>query len=316
MAFVTRAATLSEYNFVGIDVPDSQSTVARGINDRGQIVGQFFPTGGGTGGFLFSHGTYVNIDPQGTHGVGSANGINARGQIVGVAQQAGVSEGFLDTNGTFTSIAVPGALATDAAGINARGQIVGAYTDQPFSNFPGGVHGFLDTDGTFTSVNVPGALGIRANGINDWSGIVGDYFDTTWHGFLDVEGTFIRLDIAGAVQTHAQGINDRGQIVGWYEDSAGISHGFLTNFLAAVVASGENASSTTSGSLADIIASEAGHIALVDLISGYFATAGRLPQPGSDSASQDPMNAEPAPFAYFGIGEKMQMSYPMLHPAT
>jgi probable HAF family extracellular repeat protein len=47
----------------------------------------------------------------------------------------------------------------------------------------------------------------------------------TPHGF-----TFTTLNAPGASQgTYAAGINDAGQIVGSFEDSAGISHGFLSS---------------------------------------------------------------------------------------
>ena len=79
---------------------------------------------------------------------------------------------------TFTSIDVPGAIATIATGINARGHIVGIYSDAA-----GNSHGFLLRKGDFFTLDVPGALvGVsgtlqtEANGINAKSDIVGDYY--------------------------------------------------------------------------------------------------------------------------------------------
>jgi probable HAF family extracellular repeat protein len=83
-----------------------------------------------------------------------------------------------DSSFTFTSIDVPGAIATIATGINARGHIVGIYSDAA-----GNSHGFLLRKGDFFTIDVPGALvGVsgtlqtEANGINAKGDIVGDYY--------------------------------------------------------------------------------------------------------------------------------------------
>ena len=47
------------------------------------------------------------------------------------------THGFLISGSGFTTIDVPGAVATAAIGINAQGDIVGEYSDA------GGTHGFL-----------------------------------------------------------------------------------------------------------------------------------------------------------------------------
>jgi len=63
--------------------------------------------------------------------------VNARGDIVGVFQNASGTHGFLMSAFGYTTIDFAGATATRAFGINARGDIVGTYVQ-------GGVtHGFL-----------------------------------------------------------------------------------------------------------------------------------------------------------------------------
>jgi uncharacterized membrane protein len=76
-------------------------------------------------------------------------GINDAGQIVGLFDATG-RHGFLKEGATFTTIDVPGAIATDAQGINDAGQIVGG-----FGNVTG--HGFLKEGATFITIDVPGA---------------------------------------------------------------------------------------------------------------------------------------------------------------
>src|SRR5262245_60652319 len=64
------------------------------------------------------------------------------------------SHGFLDINGTFTTIDVPDADSTFANAINDAGHIVGQFTNR--SGLNGfGKHGFLDVGGTFTTIDAP-----------------------------------------------------------------------------------------------------------------------------------------------------------------
>jgi probable HAF family extracellular repeat protein len=56
------------------------------------------------------------------------DGINNLGQIVGGYMDSGHQlNGFLYSNAVFTTIDVPGALATSVRGINDEGEIVGTY---------------------------------------------------------------------------------------------------------------------------------------------------------------------------------------------
>jgi len=89
----------------------TSGTEAFGINDVGQIVGQYSDLGG-THGFLLSGGIYTTLDdPLGTHGT-VATGINNAGQIVGT---------YVDTNGWIEvgkeqyPIGAPSALQSNAS---------------------------------------------------------------------------------------------------------------------------------------------------------------------------------------------------------
>jgi probable HAF family extracellular repeat protein len=140
---------LAEGSFTTFDVPGAVSTSASGINDRGQIVGEFNtpanPTQRRHGFLRDTSGGLTTIDVPGATDT-TANGINNLGQIVGtgtvvVGQQ---EHGFFrDTTGTFTQLDVPGTMRTDANGINNAGQIVGAFIDSA------GIHGFLATPQIF-----------------------------------------------------------------------------------------------------------------------------------------------------------------------
>ena len=158
-----------------INVPGGQTTLASGINDTGQIVGDFR----GHGFLIEVDGTVSTIDVPG--GVNTrAMGINDAGQIVGSFFQPGLRDrGFLYAGGTFSTFDFPGAdhgnARTNANGINDAGQVVGTFVTD-FHGSSGGQHGFLKTGSTFSTIDVPGTelMGTTiATGINDAGQIVG-----------------------------------------------------------------------------------------------------------------------------------------------
>jgi probable HAF family extracellular repeat protein len=147
---------------------------------------------------------------------GSPGGINNSGQIVG----SGPSEGFLYTNGALSAIDVPGSGYTYAFGINDLGQIVGAYGVSSLVE-----EGFLYSNGIFSTIDVPGSEDFtEATAINDSSQIVGIYTglvgpNALTLGFLDVNGMFTTLYYPGSagqfsLATEPSGINNAGEIVG------------------------------------------------------------------------------------------------------
>ena len=81
------------YTFTTIDVPGAFSTEAFGINDAGQIVGDFHVDHG----FLYTAGTFTTIDVPGAFST-QASGINNAGQIVGFSGDGtGAIHGFFAT---------------------------------------------------------------------------------------------------------------------------------------------------------------------------------------------------------------------------
>lgn len=230
----------STYTYTTIDMPGAVSTRANGINNVGQIVGDFIDTGNWTHGFLLSGGSFTSFDYPGTVPSGPGFfggtwglGINDSVQIVGGhgPTYLGVTYGYLFSGGSFTSIPnMSGSLATDAQGINNAGQIVGS-TENLSGN--GGV-GYLFSGGSFTTIMPPGATSAGAFGINNLVQIVGNFqdFSGVGHGYLFSGGSFTTIDVPSAggtswARTIVWGINDLGQIVGSYIDSAGMGHGFM-----------------------------------------------------------------------------------------
>jgi probable HAF family extracellular repeat protein len=138
----------SRGNFTTIDAPGAYITRAYGINAKGTVVGQYWDqTGHGQHGFVYNKGNLATIDvPQSTGGT-VVNGINDSGVIVGAyAGPTGIN-GFIDDNGTITTIDVPGARDTQPEGISDNGVIVGVY------DYGGQEHGFVATPTSISSTS-------------------------------------------------------------------------------------------------------------------------------------------------------------------
>lgn len=285
------------YSCTTIDVPGSDFTLARGLNDTGKIVGQFRDGSGNYHGFHLSGigGTFTTIDVPGqaaNPAVASernnrAVGINNRGDIVGqflfdfgagetthayhvdrpigglftnttppdsgFARALGINGageivgGYLDTvinqfrgfhlsgvtggtPGTFTVFDVPfaGSIATQGTGINRAGKIVGIWN--PDQTTFVGFHA-TGLGGTFTSITVPGSSVVQPAAITNRGIIVGDYNDAggVGHGFMlcGLGGRLVTIDFPESIRTAIRGINNRGQLVGFYHDAQDMRHGFL-----------------------------------------------------------------------------------------
>jgi probable HAF family extracellular repeat protein len=156
--------------FTTIDVPGAFETEAFGINNSGQIFGNFKDSRG-THGFLYTGGRFTTIDVPSASET-TTNRINDRGQIVGNFKDSRGTHGFLYTGGGFTTIDVPGASETEANDINNRGQIVGNFSDNT------GAHGFVYTGGKFITIDAPGGTpgSTVVNYINNAGQIVGSFF--------------------------------------------------------------------------------------------------------------------------------------------
>jgi probable HAF family extracellular repeat protein len=217
---ITSSFVYDNGSFTTINDPDAKnSTGAFGINDAGQIVG-YYSNATGNHGFVYIGGDFTTVPQVGVFG------INDNGQTVGVYFAS--SAGFVDTNGKFSIVTVPGSVSgsTSPHGINNAGEIVGDY--EVFGGYYK-FHGFLDSNGSLTAINDPlSPDNTYVYGINNLDQIVGDYQDSTgWHGFVEANGIYTTINDPSATSgTRVEGINDAGQIVGYYSDATG-SHGFL-----------------------------------------------------------------------------------------
>jgi len=216
--------TSGSFTFTAINFPGATRTRAVGINNSGDIVGDYRDASGVFHGYLLSQGTFTPFDPPGslrTRGIDINNSGIIGGHFLGSDK---VEHSYLLDQGNFTIFDFPGATFTALQGINARGQVVGGYND---SN--GRQHGFLLNAGNFTTIDFPGAADTAAAKINNSGQIVGNYDDASGniHGFLLSDGNFTTIDFPGAFSaTLPSSISANGDIVGFYDDKGGLLHGF------------------------------------------------------------------------------------------
>lgn len=175
-----------------------------------------------------------------------AFGVNDHGVIVGqYTKDANTMPGFVDENGTFTSVdATAASTMTFMAGINSDGLCVGFYSEDGTTQ-----HGFTYdvTPKTVALLGDPSTPRITASplvltqflGVNDQGQAVGYYqtADDSQYGFVyDLPThTYIFLDhpkaasVAGVQITQITGINSSNEIAGFFIDAAGDQHGFVAS---------------------------------------------------------------------------------------
>jgi len=125
-------------SYTELEYPGATTTWARGINDGGQIVGDYTDSSGRHA-FLFDGTSYSTLN----YGTSYTDGfdINNAGQIVGdYFDGSYIPHAFLFNGTSYGDIIYPGARSTYVRGINNMGQAVGFYEDSS-----GKSHMFLAT---------------------------------------------------------------------------------------------------------------------------------------------------------------------------
>jgi probable HAF family extracellular repeat protein len=223
----THGFVFEEDSFCLLDYPGATSTNILGINNLGQMVGMF-TTLTATAGFLYDRGTFSPaLSFPGAGNLTIANGINDRGHIVGVYQDALPGEhSFIYKAGKYTPLTYPGAKETAVDDINNSGEVIGYFPDAK------GTHGFvyLENVGVFTPpLNDPPSTNIPLRGINNGGQIVGGRVDANGNEqpFLYMDGGINPIVIPGAISAGVGGINDRGQVAGNFRVVGGGEQSFV-----------------------------------------------------------------------------------------
>lgn len=218
------------YTYTTIDYPGATTTttIAWGINARGDVVGEFFDAEGRHG-FLLRDDAFTRINFPGALGT-SARGINPGGDIVGVYRNrveptAVPAHGFLLTrHGEFEQIDYPGHINTIPQRILSDGTVLGCRHDQDTMGSMRGI--MMARDGNseideFASMH-NGATPDRRRIV----GLFTNMMTGRGEGYIIDDGEFTPFTVPGSTRTAAWDVNPAGEIVGVYANATG-THGFL-----------------------------------------------------------------------------------------
>lgn len=221
------ALTAQTDTFTSIVYPGATMTHAWGINNAGDIVGNYFDAGGLSHGFLLSGGKFTAIDFPGAKHTW-AQGINSRGGISGYYSDGAKNHGFLLSEGTFTQADCPGDGATSLYGLNSAGDLAGYFT-------PTGkpAQAVVWSRGVCTLSEYRPEVSRRTMtmffAINDAGVAVGHWATNggSSYGVVYSKGAFTRIDHGAGGSLINWGINNGGDTVGQFRDGSGVNHGFL-----------------------------------------------------------------------------------------
>jgi probable HAF family extracellular repeat protein len=164
----SKSGSLSQFT-----APGATSTVANGVNDFGQIVGQ---SSGISGTFSFIRspdGTqYQNILPPTTEALVQAVAINNSLKVVGHFTDNSGQHAFLWDNGQFTELRVPGASNSNVRQLNNNDQAL------MFATVAGIGSHYLYSDGNYLRINNPeGYTWQNVIALNDDGELAGSAFN-------------------------------------------------------------------------------------------------------------------------------------------
>jgi probable HAF family extracellular repeat protein len=248
-------------------LPGDDNSLARGINDAGQVVGVSGTNLGTQHAFFWENGSMTPIGTLGgTESV--ATGINNSGTVAGYAQTSdGSYHAFTWRDGTFTDLGTNGSNGSYAYAINDAGKVAGSlligFNQVPQAvswnnnngitilgdlnsnaegiNNPGKVVGTMSTssgydhaflwykNGTRTDLGTLGGVVSIANGINEAGKVIGSSLTSNGiqHAALWQNGSITDLGTLGGNTSYASGINNAGKVVGTAQTSTGVDHAFL-----------------------------------------------------------------------------------------
>ena len=158
---------------IQFNAPSSTSTVAWGVNDFGEIVGQSSGTSGAFSFIRSSNDKYQNISPPTIEALVEALAINNSLKVVGHYSDTNGRHAFLWDNGQFTELRVPGATGnSDVRQLNNNDQVL------MFATVDGVAAYYLYTDGNYLRINSPdGYTWQSVNALNDNGELAGFAFD-------------------------------------------------------------------------------------------------------------------------------------------
>lgn len=217
--FLCTAAPAAAQRYTITDLgtlPGGTLTVARGLNEAGEVVG-YATTNGQTRAFLYRAGALRDLGTLPGDTFSDASAINSAGRISGRSGTDTTSRGVIYRDGAFAALgALPGLPLSEALAINDAGQAVGVSQDLVESFRP--VH-FVDGAAQDLGTLMPdGGGGGEALAINE-AGQIAGYATAPgfrFHAFRrEPDGTMVDLGVLpGMDGSVANALNDHGQAAG------------------------------------------------------------------------------------------------------
>jgi len=155
---------LPSYNIIDLGTLGGGSSVALGVNDKGQVVGSADTPQGLRHAYLWENGVMIDLGTLGFPAAQSeAWDINNQGVVVGIVGGGDINTSFIWQNGVQTVLGPPN-VPKSAYGINDAKQVVGIFVVPPPA--PAGQHAFLWENGTMTDLGTLGGTRSIAWDIN------------------------------------------------------------------------------------------------------------------------------------------------------
>jgi uncharacterized membrane protein len=227
LAFSPASAGAAEPVFTPLDYPGAARSAAFGINNLGQVVGDYTDRLDITSlhGWVWTDGVFTPLDFPGQNELTRGYAINDLGDIVGIwrhSRGSALFRGFVLIDGVYTSLDVGGPDgSTSPTGIDDAGNIVGSFCGLPFTESckKGGIwSGFYleKASGALTIIQWPGSPYTEAWKSNGTQ-ILGRYLgaDGNFHLYTyDIGGgtinDILQAGYPGAVETASQGFSNTG----------------------------------------------------------------------------------------------------------
>ncbi|MFY9645909.1 MAG: hypothetical protein WAK29_12065 [Terriglobales bacterium] len=214
------------FKFSNVKAKGATETDSYAVNNAGVIAGDYIDSSGVQHGMILAGTKLTSFDAPNSGTTIAAYGINTANAVVGwYDSSTGVPTAFMYANGTFASVAYPGAASTEANGINDNGWIVGSYVDKK-----GVTHGFYWDTKKYHSITVKGAYATAAWAINNTNVIT--VYTTASSGY-PVDGYLLTgtkltvFDVPGYTQNTLHGINNNGDLDYTVFDASENRHGVL-----------------------------------------------------------------------------------------
>jgi hypothetical protein len=225
----TDSDSSSSYTFTTINFTGDTFTQLLGINNSNEIAGYH--------GVSVNQGFTYNTSTKAFTNENYPKSVQT--QVIGISNSpvrtvgfyidtANKTHGFLDNNGTFSTVDFPQKAFNQLLGQNDNQQAVGYYSPKTDGSSQQQAFVYDENGGVFELIIVPNSINTQATGINNSGNICGFYQDSknVNHGWLLVNGTLTVLNYPESTGTQALGLNNKGLVVGTYTDSANNSHGF------------------------------------------------------------------------------------------